>query len=86
MLIQIYKLERFAPNYNIILDRVADTNDIYNEYRIKIIDASSGVDTGEMPDAVNLEMPFGKFTTKYEIKDNKLGFTRSDDDRNDRAG
>jgi hypothetical protein len=31
----------------------------------------------EMPDAVNLEMPFGKYTTKYEVKDNKLVFTRS---------
>ena len=29
-----------------VLDRIADTDDIYNEYRIKIIDASSDVDTG----------------------------------------
>jgi hypothetical protein len=31
----------------------------------------------EMPDAVNLEMPFGKYTTKYEVKEGKLVFTRS---------
>jgi hypothetical protein len=31
----------------------------------------------EMPDAVNLETPFGKYTTKYEVKDDKLVFTRS---------
>lgn len=31
----------------------------------------------EMPDAVNLEMPFGKYSTKYEVKDNTLVFTRS---------
>ncbi len=31
----------------------------------------------EMPDAVNLEMPFGKYSTKYEVKDDKLVFTRS---------
>jgi len=37
----------------------------------------SGFVVDEMPDAVNLEMPFGKYTTKYEVKDNKLVFTRS---------
>jgi hypothetical protein len=31
----------------------------------------------EMPDAVTLEMPFGKYTTQYEVKDNKLIFSRS---------
>jgi len=31
----------------------------------------------EMPDAVTLETPFGKYTTRYEAKDNKLVFTRS---------
>jgi len=31
----------------------------------------------EMPDAVVLETPFGKYSTKYEVKDNKLVFTRS---------
>ncbi len=31
----------------------------------------------EMPDAVNLETPFGKYRTTYEVKDGKLYFTRS---------
>ncbi len=31
----------------------------------------------EMPDAVTLETPFGKYSTKYESKDGKLIFTRS---------
>jgi hypothetical protein len=31
----------------------------------------------EMPDAVTLETPFGKYTTKYEAKEGKLVFTRS---------
>ncbi len=31
----------------------------------------------EMPDAVNLETSFGKYSTKYEVKDDKLIFTRS---------
>lgn len=31
----------------------------------------------EMPDAVSLETPFGKYTANYEFKDNKLVFTRS---------
>jgi hypothetical protein len=30
-----------------------------------------------MPDAVNLETPFGKYTTSYEQKDGKLIFSRS---------
>lgn len=37
----------------------------------------NGFVVDEMPDAVNLEMPFGRYQTKYEIKDNKLVFTRS---------
>lgn len=31
----------------------------------------------EMPDAITLETPFGKYTTSYEAKDDKLLFTRS---------
>jgi hypothetical protein len=31
----------------------------------------------EMPDAVNLETPFGKYSTTYEVKEGKLLFTRS---------
>lgn len=30
----------------------------------------------EMPDAVNIETPFGKYQTKYEAKDGKLYFSR----------
>jgi len=30
----------------------------------------------EVPDSVNLETPFGKYSTKYEVKDGKLFFTR----------
>ncbi len=37
----------------------------------------NGFVVDEMPDAVTLETPFGKYTTKYETKDNKLVFTRS---------
>ncbi|MDQ3747642.1 MAG: DUF3857 and transglutaminase domain-containing protein [Acidobacteriota bacterium] len=37
----------------------------------------SGFVVDEMPDAVTLETPFGKYTTRYEAKDNKLIFTRS---------
>jgi hypothetical protein len=37
----------------------------------------TGFTVDEMPDAVTLEMPFGKYTTRYEVKDNKLVFTRS---------
>ncbi len=37
----------------------------------------TGFVVDEMPDAVNLEMPFGKYSTKYEVKGDKLVFTRS---------
>jgi len=37
----------------------------------------AGFVVDEMPDAVNLETPFGKYTTSYEVKDGKLFFTRS---------
>lgn len=37
----------------------------------------TGFIVDEMPDAVNLETPFGKYTTTYEVKDGKLIFTRS---------
>ena len=37
----------------------------------------AGFVVDEMPDAVNLEMPFGKYTTSYEVRENKLYFTRS---------
>ncbi len=37
----------------------------------------SGFVVDEIPDAVTLETPFGKYMTRYEAKDNKLIFTRS---------
>lgn len=37
----------------------------------------AGFIVDETPDAVNLETPFGKYTTSYEVKDGKLFFTRS---------
>ena len=37
----------------------------------------AGFIVDETPDAVNLETPFGKYTTSYEVKDGKLYFTRS---------
>lgn len=37
----------------------------------------AGFVVDEMPDAVSLETPFGRYSTKYESKDGKLIFTRS---------
>ena len=37
----------------------------------------AGFVVDETPEAVNLETPFGKYTTSYEVKDGKLFFTRS---------
>ena len=37
----------------------------------------NGFVVDEMPDAVSLETSFGKYSTKYEIKENQLIFTRS---------
>ncbi len=37
----------------------------------------AGFAIDEMPDAVNLDTAFGKYTTKYEVKGDKLHFTRS---------
>ena len=42
-----------------------------------IFSLPAGFVVDEMPDAVNLETPFGKYTTSYEVKENKLYFTRS---------
>jgi hypothetical protein len=67
-------------------------NSIYLTEKLRtapvMLDADSFVETAtfnlpqgfvvdEMPDAVSLETPFGKYSTKYEVKDNKLVFTRS---------
>jgi hypothetical protein len=37
----------------------------------------AGFVVDEMPEAVTLDTPFGKYTTTYEVKDGKLHFTRS---------
>jgi hypothetical protein len=37
----------------------------------------TGFIVDETPEAVNLETPFGKYTTTFEVKDGKLFFTRS---------
>jgi len=37
----------------------------------------AGFVVDEMPEPLNLETPFGKYTTTYEVKDGKLVFTRS---------
>lgn len=42
-----------------------------------IFNLPAGFVVDEVPDAVNLEMPFGKYTTSYEVKEHKLYFTRS---------
>ena len=42
-----------------------------------VFNLPAGFVVDEMPDAVNLETPFGKYTTSYEVKENKLYFTRS---------
>jgi hypothetical protein len=42
-----------------------------------VFNLPEGFVVDEMPDAVNLDTPFGKYTTSYEVKDNKLFFTRS---------
>lgn len=42
-----------------------------------VFELPTGFIVDEMPDAVNLEMPFGKYKTSYEVKENKLYFTRS---------
>jgi hypothetical protein len=57
-------------NYPVILDPQA-----LKETSVFTLPAGFVVD--EMPDALNLETPFGKYTTSYEVKDGKLIFTRS---------
>ncbi len=42
-----------------------------------VFELPAGFDVDEMPDAVNLAMPFGTYDTKYEVKDGKLFYTRS---------
>ena len=42
-----------------------------------VFNLPKGFVVDEMPDAVNLETDFGKYTTSYEVKEDKLYFTRS---------
>jgi hypothetical protein len=42
-----------------------------------VFNLPSGFVVDETPDAVNLETPFGKYSTSYEVKDNSLIFKRS---------
>lgn len=42
-----------------------------------VFNLPQGFAVDEMPDAVNLETEFGKYSTSYEVKDGKLVFTRS---------
>jgi hypothetical protein len=42
-----------------------------------VFNLPKGFVVDEMPDAVTLETPFGKYSNSYEAKDGKLFFTRS---------
>ena len=42
-----------------------------------VFELPPGFDVDEMPDAVNLSVPFGSYETKYEVKEGKLHFSRS---------
>lgn len=42
-----------------------------------VFNLPTGFVVDEMPESVNLETPFGKYTTSYEVKENKLYFTRA---------
>lgn len=47
----------------------------FNEKAIFELPVGFAVD--EMPDPISLDTPFGKYSTKYDVKDGKLHFTRS---------
>lgn len=42
-----------------------------------VFNLPQGFAVDEVPDAVSLETPFGKYSTKYEVKEGKLYFTRN---------
>lgn len=50
-------------------------SDSFNE--IAAFNLPSGFVVDEMPDALELETPFGKYSSKYEVKDGKLIYSRS---------
>ncbi len=41
------------------------------------VDLPSGFEVDEMPEPVSLSLPFGTYSTKYEIKEGKLFYTRA---------
>lgn len=57
-------------NYPVIIDSQA-----MKETAVFTLPAGFVVD--EVPEPLNLETPFGKYTTNYEVRDGKLIFTRS---------
>ncbi|HEY0428113.1 MAG TPA: DUF3857 domain-containing protein [Pyrinomonadaceae bacterium] len=50
-------------------------SDSFDETTVFTLPAGFVVD--EMPDAVSLDTPFGKYKSSYEVKENKLVYTRS---------
>lgn len=49
-----------------------------NSFREKVtFNLPTGFAVDEMPDAVNVLTPFGKYSTTYEVKEGKLLFTRT---------
>jgi transglutaminase-like putative cysteine protease len=65
----IYLTEK-DRKYPVVLDS--------NSFREKAtFNLPAGFVVDEMPDPVSLQTPFGKYATTYEVKDNKLIFTRS---------
>lgn len=65
----IYLTEK-SRKHPVVLDSNLFTEDV-------TFTLPAGFTVDEMPDAVTLETPFGKYSTKYETKDNKLVFSRS---------
>lgn len=57
-------------NYPVILNPYAFTES-------SVINLPADFTVDELPDAVNLDTPFGKYSTSYTVKDGALHFTRS---------
>lgn len=51
--------------------------DAYSFDETTVFTLPTGFVVDEMPDALTLDTPFGKYKTSYEVKDNKLVYTRS---------
>lgn len=65
----IYLTEQIRKN------PVSLDSDSFDETTVFTLPVGFVVD--EMPDAVSLDTPFGKYTASYVVKDNKLTYTRS---------